>query len=204
MENVKPVQRALDIYENIQKFDKNSKLHNNFTEISVKDAIDDILMPVRISFFQYVASVIEPFLKFFQSDKPLSLFLYQELKKIIYSLLEKFIKLEVNKSVFKMMKFDLNANRAHHKNGTIGIATTSLLNKLKASEDAKIQFRRECLDFFVGVVHKLQERCPLKYKLTRTVSPLNPNLIYSNAQLAKNDYYEFYQPFFMSQYFRSC
>ena len=30
VENVKPVQRALDIYENIQKFDKNSKLHNNF------------------------------------------------------------------------------------------------------------------------------------------------------------------------------
>ena len=66
-------------------------------------------MPVRISFFQYVVSIIEPFLKFFQSDKPSSSFLYQKLEKIIYSLLEKFIKpevLAVNKSVFKMMKLD--------------------------------------------------------------------------------------------------
>ena len=106
----------------------------------------------------------------------------------MYSLLEKFIKSEVpavNKSVFKMMKLDMNANRVHYNNVKIGTATTSLLNKLKANEGAKIQFRRECLDFFVGVVHKLQERCPLKYKLTRAVSSLNPNLIYSKTQLAK-------------------
>ena len=174
------------MYENIQNV-KNSKLPNNFTVNSGKDAVDDILMPVKISFFQNVTSIIEPFVSFFQSDKPLSSFLYQELEKIVYSLLEKFIKpevLAVNKSVFKMMKLDLNANRMHYKNVKIGIATTSLLNKLKASEGAKIQFTR-CLDFFVGVVHKLQERCPLKHKLTRTVSSLNPNLIYSNAQLAK-------------------
>ena len=92
VENVKRAQRALDVYENIQKYVKNSKLPNNFTVNSVKDAGDDILMPVRISIFQYVASIIEPFLKFFQSDKPLSSFLYQELEKIIYSLLEKLIK----------------------------------------------------------------------------------------------------------------
>ena len=124
VENVKPAQRALNIYENIQKYVKNSKLLNDFTVIGVKDAADDaILMLVRISFFQYVASIIEPFLKFFQFDKPLSSLLCQELGKIIYSLLEKLIKpelLAVNKSVFKMMKLDLNANRLHDKNVKIG------------------------------------------------------------------------------------
>ena len=124
VENVKPAQRALNIYENIQKYVENSKLLNDFTVIGVKDAADDaILMLVRISFFQYVASIIEPFLKFFQFDKPLSSFLCQELGKIIYSLLEKLIKpelLAVNKSVFKMMKLDLNANRLRDKNVKIG------------------------------------------------------------------------------------
>ena len=124
VENVKPAQRALNIYENIQKYVKNSKLLNDFTVIGVKDAADDaLLMLDRISFFQYVASIIEPFLKFFQFDKPLSSFLCQELGKIIYSLLEKLIKpelLAVNKSVFKMMKLDLNANRLHDKNVKIG------------------------------------------------------------------------------------
>ena len=42
MENVKPAQRALDIYENIQKYVKHSKLPNNFTVNNVKDAVDDI------------------------------------------------------------------------------------------------------------------------------------------------------------------
>ena len=87
-------------------------------------------MSVRISFFQYVASIIQPFLKFFQSDKPLSSFLYQLLEKIIHSLLEKFVKQEVlavNKSVFKIMELDLNVNRVHYKNVKIGITTTSLI-----------------------------------------------------------------------------
>ena len=69
VENVKPAQRALNIKENIQKYVKNSKLPNNFTVNSVKDAV---LMPVKISFFQHVVSIVEPFLKFFQSEKPLS------------------------------------------------------------------------------------------------------------------------------------
>ena len=178
----------MGIYENIQKWVKNSKLPNNFSVNSVKDAVDNILMSVRISFFQYVASIIAPFMKFFHSDKLLSSFLYRELEKIIYSLLQKFIKpevLAVYKSVFKMMKRDLNANRVHYKNVKIGIAATSLLNKLKASEGIKIKFRRECLDFFVKVVHNLQERCPLKYKLTRTVSSLISKFDLSKAQLAK-------------------
>ena len=142
VENVKPAERALDIYENIQKYVKNPKLPSNFTVNIVKDAVDVILMPVRISFFHYVTSIIEPFLKFFQSGKKLSSFLYQELEKIIYSHLEKFIKpesLEVSKSVFKMMILDLNANRLHYKNVKIGIATTSLLSKLKAREGANLE-----------------------------------------------------------------
>ena len=75
VENVKPAQGALDIYENIQKYVKNSKLPNNFTVNSGKGAVDDILMPFKISFFQNVTSIIEPFVRFFQSDKPLSSFL---------------------------------------------------------------------------------------------------------------------------------
>ena len=49
----------------------------------------------------------------------------------------------------------------------------------------KFNLEENCLEFFAGVVHKLQEGCPLKYKLTTAVSSLNPNLIYSNSQLAK-------------------
>ena len=59
-----------------------------------------------------------------------------------------------------MMNLNLNVNKVHYKDVKIGIVITSLLKKLKASEGAKIQFRRERLDFLVGVIHKLQEWCP--------------------------------------------
>ena len=49
----------------------------------------------------------------------------------------------------------------------------------------KFNLEENVLIFLLELFHKLQERCPLKYKLTRAVSLLNPNLIYSNAQLAK-------------------
>ena len=42
VENVKPAQRALDIYENIQKYVQNSKLPSNVTVNSVKVSVDDI------------------------------------------------------------------------------------------------------------------------------------------------------------------
>ena len=145
-------------------------------------------MPARILFFQYVASIIEPFLKFFQSDEPF-IFISRVGENNIFlsGKVHQARSTCIKQICIKMMKVHLNANRVHYKYMKIGIATTSLLNKLKLSEGAKIQFRRECLDFFVGVFHKFQERCSLKYKLTRAVSSLNPNLIYSNAQLAKNE-----------------
>ena len=151
VENVKPAQRALDICENIQKYVKNWKLPNNFTVNSVKDVVDDNLMPVRISFFQYVASIIEPFLKFFQSDKPLSSFLYQELEKIIYSLLEKFFKpevLSVSKRVFKIMKLDLNANRVHYKNVKIGIGTNIITQQIESKWGCKNSIWKRMSWFF--------------------------------------------------------
>ena len=62
------------------------------------------------------------------------------------------------------------------------------MNTEQTSKNIFMYIKKECLYFFVGVVHKLQVWCPLKHKLTGTVSSLNPNLIYSNAQLAKNEW----------------
>ena len=63
-----------------------------------------------------------------------------------------FIKPEVvavNKSVFKMMKLGLNANRVHYKNVKIGIATTSLLNKLKQMRVQKFNLEENVLIFLL-------------------------------------------------------
>ena len=96
VENVVVCQRALDVYENVKSYVECSKLPDNFTINTVKDAINDLLIPAKISFFQYIASLVEPFfLRIFQPNGPLASFLYKELEKVMRLLMQNFIKMDI-------------------------------------------------------------------------------------------------------------
>ena len=43
----------------------------------------------------------------------------------------------------------------------------------------------DCLKLCIGIVNKLRQRSPLRYKLTIAVSALNPVIIYYNPDLGK-------------------
>ena len=90
-------QRVLDIYENVKTYVECSKLPDNFTVNTVTDAINDLLMPAKVSLFQYIALIIEPFLRIFQSDGPLASFPYQKLEKVTRLLMQNFIKTDILK-----------------------------------------------------------------------------------------------------------
>ena len=58
-----------------------------------------------------VCEDIEPFLKLFPSEKPLAVFLYFELRELITSLLEKFVRsdlVESKSSPYNLIYLDLN------------------------------------------------------------------------------------------------
>lgn len=79
---------------------------------TVKDAIDDLILPAKKLFFQYNASIVKPFLRIFHPSGPLPSFLYQELEKVIRLLLliQNVIKTDIlteAKSTFKLMKIGL-------------------------------------------------------------------------------------------------
>ena len=78
------------------------------------------------------------------------------------------------------MKIDLEVHGCGKRNVKICIAISSLLGKLKFSEDQNPQFHRNFVNIFIGVVCNLKEQSVLKYKMTKAVSALNPYLIYSN------------------------
>ena len=46
----------------------------------------------KTSFFEHIASIIEPYLKRYQTDKPMIPFMYYDLKDIIYQFLEMIMK----------------------------------------------------------------------------------------------------------------
>ena len=67
----------------------------------------------------------------------------------------------------------------------IGIATSTLLAKIKVSESCKSQFHDDCLKFYIGIVSKIRKKSPLRCKLARAVSALNPVIIYCSPNLRK-------------------
>ena len=86
-----------------------------------------------------MSDIVEPFLKKYQSDKPMIPFMYEDLKDLVSRLLELFVKpaiLEKNKTGKKMMKLDLydkeillSADKIN-----VGFAAESELNDLKKKD----------------------------------------------------------------------
>ena len=54
----------------------------------MKESLDDQLILPKLHFFSYVAGIVEPFLKTYQTDNPMIPYLYFDLKSIVKQLFE--------------------------------------------------------------------------------------------------------------------
>ena len=54
----------------------------------VADAMDDPVTTAKIAFFSYVASLMEPYLKMYQSDEPMILFMYVDLNWLLENVVQ--------------------------------------------------------------------------------------------------------------------
>ena len=94
---------------------------------------------VKLNFFSYAAGMVEPFLKKFQTDKPMMPFLFFELKAIITCLLEVIVRLSVIKScksTKKLVSIDLfdQDNLLPLNKMNVGFAVSGAIKKLVQSD----------------------------------------------------------------------
>ena len=87
-----------------------------------------------------VALDIEPFLKLFQSERPLAPFLYEKLKGLCVTILERIVKPDVLLKISKarkLMKLDLEntENLLASDSIDLGIGCKSMLKKLKSADN---------------------------------------------------------------------
>ena len=152
----------------------------------VKDVVDDPLIVVKLEFFIYVAGLLEPYLKSYQSDQPMVPFMYFDLKKLVTCLLKLFVKAEVidNCKTFDLANIDLDKKSNFHEpdNMTLGFASEKTLKDLKKDDviedsDAK-QFRLDCRTL-TQMMTKLFERSPLKQAVVRYCRIFDPKTITS-------------------------
>ena len=61
----------------------------------ISDAIIDLFTEAKITFFSFICSIVEPYLKKYQCEKPMVPFMYVDLKSIAKNLLQLIVKPEV-------------------------------------------------------------------------------------------------------------
>ena len=191
-ENVEVCEWALQVFQSIQLYiSKSKKLPATYTDKIVKETCNDPLTEAKISFFCPVASILEPFLRRFRTDAPMAPFLYSEIHCVLQVLMRQFIKRDVMDKATtpkKLDEIDINSpeNVCDPKDVDIGTQDKSYLRKVNITGKEKQNFQKECLEFLIATVSKINERNPLKYKITRPISCIVPVSIINSRTVAEN------------------
>ena len=156
----------------------------------VKTAVDDSLTDVKLEFFAYIAGILEPFLKMYQTDKPMIPFLYFDLKSLVLTLMKLFIKSSVlseAKTGNQLCDIDIEkeSNQVKLKNIDLGFAAEAKLRNLKTEDKVTVSqestFRREVKTFLVSLLQKLLKKTPLSSIVVRSASIFDPSIIIAHS-----------------------
>ena len=187
LENSKAINRLLEIVpkvktyfawlEDNKKFTKSMKEDKRF--IRIKTCLASPLLDAILHFSLSVINDVEPLLLMFQAEKPLSVLLYEKLKVLVSSLLQRVCRPEVlENTMAKIMKLDLSseANLLPESSVGIGFGAKNTIRQVKSTMQALEirKFRTSAKRMIVEMLKKNFERSPLKYPLTLYLSSLSP------------------------------
>ena len=138
---------------------------------------------------------IEPF----QAERPSAVFLYEKVKMIVLSLMQRFVRPEVVEStvVRNLIKWDpekkdLEMYKDESKllgrdSVDVGFGAKSVLKKQPTVQATQVKtFKSNAKSFLKRAISKLAERSPLKYKLTQYIAALSPIQISTVGDVRKN------------------
>lgn len=194
VENVAVATRALLMLPHVDKYvTEVKKVNNSLTTTSnsfkvVSTALRDKLLASKLTFFVFVASMVEPFLREFQTNAPMVPFLHGELTSLVRLLLDRVVKNEVLQNCVSVNKVDLQQvnNLIPLKKIDVGFSTRSELKKLvNVSELQVTQFYKDCQNCIIQVVQKLMIQSPLKFRFTKAASCLDPSVIVRSMNIAE-------------------
>jgi hypothetical protein len=187
VEDLSVAQRAVEIWENITKYIEHvsngpkSKIPKCASFISVNKAVNDPTTVAKLHVFINVAKNFQPFLKHFQSDKPMVPFMEYEIGKLLRSLMENFMKVNVlsnKKYMSDILKVDIEDSKNHIAMDKIiiGFAATASLTKALVSDVKLAEFKSQCLLCYKAIVLKIKNRAtsPCNFNLVSQCCCLNP------------------------------
>jgi len=144
---------------------------------------NDILLEAQLAFYISVTKEVTPFLKLYQTDKPMVTFLAQDLFELLKSLMQRFVKPDVMKKATtcsKLLDIKVKDSKSLLAPAKVHIGFTTeniikeLVSKKKISERQDLQFRMECRDCLSTTVSRLFEKSPLNHGIVKSLRCLNP------------------------------
>ena len=151
----------LKVYSNEIKNDTDTKTYKSF-----KAFVNDVMLPIILEFCRAVRTTIEPFLRCFQSEKSMAIFLYEKVCEILLSLIERFVRSEVllaNSSPIKLLRRDLDDKEVllPVSSVNVGFGAKALIKKISTFNQIKVRnFYYNVALFLKTIVQKLKERSP--------------------------------------------
>ena len=173
LENVPVCERAVEVWPNIVKYVqavKAKKITNpkNASYDVLCEAVKDNVIIPKFQFFKSVAELLVPFLKDYQTSRPLVPFLCEDLSVVLRSVMRKFLKPEVlaeATTATKLVSIDVGDKSLHatYKNIDLGFVTQQALRSLSLRDKELMDFRMDCKEFLVTLLKRIMTKCPLSY-----------------------------------------
>ena len=189
IENSQVAERATKIWCDIRRYvttvasseAKQLKLTKPKNESFAKVAsfMEDPLIIAKLQFFKTISDEVKPFLTTYQTDFPMMPFLANDWKKVLMSLLRRFISGDVlsKLSDSQLCAVDVLDEKIllQLKDIDVGFAVRHFLLSNNISISKRIALRIECRKFLQSMVARLMEKSPLRYSVVRHAECFDPN-----------------------------
>ena len=157
----------------------------------LRQKIEDPLMPARMKLFEYVSSLLNEFLRGFQTDQPMVPFLCETLGSILRTILSMYVNSSIMKKADNLAKLlDIKPDQPNNfkqKDLTdLGMGARLLISAYKKSSSFKqsklSEFYSGAQTFLSTLVTHMMEKSPLAQPMARMASSLIPTLMVRTSQ----------------------
>ena len=160
-----------------------SKRPTSKSYLNLKNVYTDSLYPVKLQFFSFFASILQPFLSQYQTDNPMIPFMYNDLMVLVTNILQLILKPEIIskcKSLHDMKCLDLKDknNLLRGREINVGFSAEAIINDLKrkdAVQNSEVtSFRNMAYHLISATVGKCFERFPISSVIVRNTAVFDP------------------------------
>ena len=152
---------------------------------------NDDLGPLKFALFEETTQKLTKFLKRFQTDAPMELFLADTNEKILRELCNQFILNGIMDGTVKtqdLVKIDVRCNQAE-PNINLGFSIcndTKVLKKNGKINDTTISnFKKEAKNFYTNLANHIATKIPIQSQFSRCARTLNPINMPQNPESCK-------------------